>query len=181
MPLGVQYSGMWTLAQQFQAVGAGTWKNIVTDELYAWGLNSDGQLGDSTVIHKSSPIQVDASTTWSSIAAGSAHSVALKTDGTMWSWGRNGYGTLGDNTDVYRSSPVQVGALTTWSSVSTGYLSTLALRTDGTLWAWGFQGNGTLGINELVVKSSPIQVGALTNWSKIASNKHSMAISHEVS
>ena len=116
MPLGVQYSGMWTLAQQFQAVGAGTWKGLIMgDYLWAWGQNSygaegKGLLGDDTEINKSSPIQIGTLNNWSSITTSAGgHSMALKTDGTMWLWGRGDYGQLGNGDTVTRSSPVQIG------------------------------------------------------------------------
>lgn len=50
----------------------------------------------------------------SQVAGGQSHSLAIKTDGTLWSWGFNLFGALGLNDAVNRSSPVQVGALTTW-------------------------------------------------------------------
>jgi len=43
------------------------------------------------------------------IAAGSYHSLALKSNGTLWAWGDNGYGQLGDGTTTNRTSPVQIG------------------------------------------------------------------------
>ena len=178
MALGVQYSGIWTMAQQFQAVGAGTWKGIVNDELYAWGRNNFGALGDNTELPKSSPIQVGALTTWSKISGGGvSHSMALKTDGTMWLWGMGSYGRLGDNTVIYRSSPIQVGTLATWSLISAGYRTNIAAKTDGTMWTWGNNASGQIGDNTVVNKSSPIQVGALTTWSKIATGRdHGSAI-----
>ena len=39
------------------------------------------------------------------IAAGSGHTVALKTDGSLWAWGDNTYGQLGDGTTVIKPSP----------------------------------------------------------------------------
>jgi alpha-tubulin suppressor-like RCC1 family protein len=50
---------------------------------------------------------------------GSSHSLARKTDGTLWSWGFNGQGRLGDGTIIHRSSPVQVPG-TQWNDVSGG-------------------------------------------------------------
>ena len=95
--------------------------------LWTWGYNLYGQLGDGTIIHKSSPVQVGAMTTWATVAGGSNHSVAIKTDGTLWSWGYNLYGQLGDGTIVYKSSPVQVGAPTSWGTVGCCYEATLAV------------------------------------------------------
>ena len=51
---------------------------IKTDgTLWSWGYNNKGQLGDGTTINKSSPVQVGALTTWSSVSAGRLHSLAI--------------------------------------------------------------------------------------------------------
>jgi hypothetical protein len=63
------------------------------------------------------------------------HTLALKTDGTLWAWGENSYGQLGDGTTTTRSTPVQVG--TGFASISAGGLQSLATKVDGTLYAWG--------------------------------------------
>jgi alpha-tubulin suppressor-like RCC1 family protein len=96
------------------------------------------------------------------------HSLAIKTDGTMWSWGNNASGRLGLNDTANRSSPVQIGALTTWSQIAAGNAQNVALKTDGTLWSWGNGTNGQLGHNIAISRSSPVQIGALTTWSQIA-------------
>jgi alpha-tubulin suppressor-like RCC1 family protein len=68
---------------------------------------------------------------------GNEHSLAIKTDGTLWSWGQNLDGNLGQNNRIPCSSPVQIPG-TTWSSISvSGSRYSLATKTDGTLWAWG--------------------------------------------
>jgi hypothetical protein len=151
---------------------------IKTDgTLWSWGGNrfispgaalTSGQLGDNTSIPRSSPIQVGALTTWSSIACGSAHSVAVKNDGTLWTWGRNVYGQLGQNNITLLSSPVQVGALSTWSKIACGREFTMAIKNDGSLWAWGNNSTGQLGLGDRVYRSSPVQIGALTTWSNIS-------------
>jgi alpha-tubulin suppressor-like RCC1 family protein len=88
-----------------------------------------------TTTSRSSPVQIPG-TTWSSISAGNQHSLATKTDGTLWSWGYNGNGRLGQNNTTYFSSPVQIPG-TSWSSISGGRRHSLATKTDGTLWSWG--------------------------------------------
>jgi len=59
---------------------------------------------------------------------GDRHSVATKTDGTLWAWGRNAIGELGQNNLTYRSSPVQIPG-TTWSSINSVSYATLATKT----------------------------------------------------
>jgi purine-cytosine permease-like protein len=85
-----------------------------------WGFNSNGELGDNTIIHRSSPVQtVAGGSNWSQIATSRIATYGLKTDGTLWSWGRNAFSALGDNTTISRSSPVQtISGGTNWSSVS---------------------------------------------------------------
>lgn len=144
---------------------------IKTDgTLWSWGNNGNGQLGlgDGYGANRSSPVQVGALTNWASVAGGTVHSIATKTDGTLWAWGQNGSGRLGLGDTAYRSSPVQVGALTNWSSVSAGSEFSSAVKTDGTLWAWGRNNEGQLGQNNVINRSSPVQVGALTTWSRIS-------------
>jgi alpha-tubulin suppressor-like RCC1 family protein len=42
------------------------------------------------------------------ISAGWGHSLAVKTDGSLWAWGQNGFGQLGDGTTKNRSAPVKI-------------------------------------------------------------------------
>ena len=142
-------------------------------ELWAWGNNANGQIGDGTVVNRSSPVQVGSLTTWSQISSGGGSGAetghAIKTDGTLWGWGGNAFGNIGNNTIVSRSSPVQVGSLTNWSHIDakgTGHIA--AIKTDGTLWTWGRDGSGQLGLGNTAYRSSPTQVGALTNWARAA-------------
>lgn len=166
------FSGKWGLTEQLQAVAAGTWTGLPLPALYAWGLNSSGQVGNGTANNLSSPVQVGSLTDWSQISAGGEHSAAVKTNGTLWTWGKNSFGQLGQNDIVSRSSPVQVGALTDWAQVSAGLTQfTAAIKTTGTLWTWGDDDGGNLGQNSVVDRSSPVQVGALTNWAQVSAGK----------
>jgi alpha-tubulin suppressor-like RCC1 family protein len=166
------FSGVWNLKEQIQAVAAGTWTGIATSELYAWGDAGDGELGDGTVVDKSSPVQVGTLATWTQVSAGNEHTAAVRTDGTFWTWGSGGGGRLGHGTTVSKSSPTQVGALTTWSKIygglTVGNDFTLAITTGGELYAWGVNYFGMLGNGTVVDKSSPVQIGALTNWSQVS-------------
>lgn len=95
--------------------------------LWAWGQNSNGQLGLGDTTRRLTPVQVGSLTTWQWIACGEASSLALKSDGTLWTWGRNTFGTLGLNSATAEfSSPVQVGSNINWKTAEMGQYHMLA-------------------------------------------------------
>jgi len=80
--------------------------------VWAWGSNSNGQLGDDSRIDSAWPVSVRGlGLEAKSVAAGESHSVALQVDGTVWAWGWNGGGQLGDGSTVDSSTPLLVRAL----------------------------------------------------------------------
>ena len=164
---------------------AGTTAAIKTDgTLWTCGYNADGELGDNTIVSKSSPVQVVGNaTTWKQVDTGRFHTTAIKTDGTLWIWGYNLYGQLGDSTLVLKSSPVQtIASGTTWKQVAGGQWHTSAIKTDGTLWSWGNGGYGQLGdSNLLTIRSSPVQTIALgNNWKQVSCGGfHTAAIKND--
>jgi alpha-tubulin suppressor-like RCC1 family protein len=162
------FSGIWNLKEQVQAIAAGRWTGLPLFELYGWGNNSSGQQGDETTAGRSSPIQIGSDTTWAQVSAGNAFIACVKTDGSLFTWGINTNGQLGHDTIISRSSPVQVGALTDWAQVSAGGTHTACVKTDNTLWTWGAGLNGRLGHADVLRRSSPVQVGALTNWAQVS-------------
>jgi alpha-tubulin suppressor-like RCC1 family protein len=153
--------------------------NIQFAGLWTWGNNSIGQLGDNTIVDKSSPVQTIAwGSNWKQVSTLQEHTAAIKTDGTLWLWGRNTSGHLGDNSTTNKSSPVQTVALgTNWKQVSAGYPHTAAIKTDGTLWTWGYNGTGQLGDNTRTNRSSPVQTITFgTNWKQVSCGYHTAAI-----
>ena len=108
---------------------------------------------------------------WREVAAGDYHTLAIRSDGTLWAWGRNDYGQLGDGTIVNKSIPTQLGIDTNWVTIDAFGYNSMALKTDGSLWAWGWNyngqnGNGNFGngAQDLV----PTRVGLDNDWIKIA-------------
>jgi hypothetical protein len=93
---GGSASGVWTLDEVLGYEKAGAWPGrVLPRELYAWGYNDNGQLGDDTVVARSSPVQIGALTTWAKVAGGTGTSFSIKTDGTLWAWGaRSRFGRL---------------------------------------------------------------------------------------
>lgn len=109
------------------------------------------------------------------LAAGSAHTVAIKSDGTLWAWGRNDYGQLGDGRqgDNDLHTPTQIGSDDKWVLVSAGGYHNHALKSDGTLWAWGNNSSGQLGDDTTTHRDTPTQIGAAApqpNTAPVAQN-----------
>ncbi len=147
--------------------------------IWAWGLNTSGQLGDGTTTDRLAPIQVTVSAgRVTAIAAGASHSLALKEDGTVWAWGSNAKGQLGNGTNTDALSPVQVIGLTgKITAVAAGVAHSLALRDDGTVWAWGLNFEGELGNGTTTNSSRPVQVLGLVNVIKVVSGHfHNLAL-----
>jgi alpha-tubulin suppressor-like RCC1 family protein len=158
------------------AVGVAAGALNVDGSLYVWGGNSTyGQVGDGTIINRSSPVQV--SGTWSSFSLGTDSSVGIKVNGSLWAWGSGSIFT--DN--IARSIPTQVGALTTWSKVTAGSSSAIATKTDNTIWFFGNNnygqaGNGT----QISAYSSVVQIGNSVKWSAVAvGNNHMIALKQD--
>jgi alpha-tubulin suppressor-like RCC1 family protein len=84
------------------SAGGGTSYGIKSDgTLWAWGANTNGQLG---LGYSSSPLelpqQIGTDTNWETVQARNfATTMATKTDGSVWYWGTNYYGEFGNGTD----------------------------------------------------------------------------------
>jgi alpha-tubulin suppressor-like RCC1 family protein len=131
--------------------------------LWAWGEGGHGQLGLHSNNDHSVPYQVHGPenagvlTDVVDMAAGDHHTLALKSDGTVWAWGEGGSGQLGVHSDNDHTVPYQVhgpgnvGVLCGIIAVAAGDEYSMALRDDGTVWAWGEDEDGQLGINSYQV------------------------------
>jgi alpha-tubulin suppressor-like RCC1 family protein len=108
---------------------------------------------------------------WTQVAAGSNHTVALKSDGTLWAWGLNDKGQLGDGTTINRTVPTQIGTNADWAKIDSFESNNLAIKTDGSLWAWGNNfngqnGNGNYGAGAMDL--IPTRVGLDNDWANTA-------------
>jgi CRP-like cAMP-binding protein len=166
--------------------------------VFAWGDNSNGQLGDATNQNRNQPIQVQTQNTSMNgkqiiyISAGGFHSLALSSDGLVFAWGYNSNGELGDGTNQNRNEPIQVQTQNTSMNgkqiiyISTGRFHSLALSSDGLVFAWGDNSNGELGDATNQNRNEPIQIqtqNTSMNGKNIASISaggfHSLALSSD--
>lgn len=144
--------------------------------MWTWGRNNAGKLGlgNGDDIGINIPTQVGTANDWKSISVGSAHTLAIKNDGTLWSWGSDGWGQLGngDSSTENILTPSQVGISSDWIFVSaskgigSGGNFSLGLKAEGTLWVWGCNEFGVLGTSkgDKSYSSVPIQANGDTNW-----------------
>jgi alpha-tubulin suppressor-like RCC1 family protein len=157
--------------------GLGHVAAIKTDgTLWTWGRNAYGQLGigvAGTSTNRTTPVQIGTATNWKDISCGREHTLAVKTDGTLWVWGRNNTRQLGLGSGVTanQNAPQQLGTAKTWKKVSGGVDHSAAIKTDGTLWLWGGGGNGELGnfyTTTNPARSTPVTtfLGG-TNWKQV--------------
>lgn len=167
---------------------SGCWKNISAGNvhslgikndgtLWAWGANSEGELGDGTNTARTVPTQIGTATNWKKVVTGAQYTIGLKTNGTLWSWGYNSLGQLGVGNTVDRNVPTQIGTATDWVDVDAGVEHALAIKANGTLWGWGSNNNGQLGDATLAIKTVPTQIGTATNWQSVTGgNNFSLGI-----
>ena len=136
--------------------------------VWAWGANTEGQLGDGTTVDRAAPVQVERLSNVVSIGAGNSFSAALRNDGTVWVWGDNRNGTLVDGTTTDRYTPIAVAGLTDVTSIAVAVNNVLVLKADGTVWGWGWNFNGQLGDGTTTQPSVPVQAQGLTDVIAIA-------------
>jgi alpha-tubulin suppressor-like RCC1 family protein len=130
------------------AVAAGANFTVVVDNtgnVWTWGSNERGQLGDGTTDDRASLVHVAGLSNVIAVATGSSHAIALLSDGTVWGWGSNLNGELGDGTNINRLTPVKMINVNNIVAVAAGYNHTLLLRNDGSVWACGDNRLGQVG------------------------------------
>lgn len=155
-------------------VSAGSNHNIgVRDNgtAWAWGLGSQGRLGNNSTLNQSSPVSVVGGfTNWTQVSAGVYHSIGVRAGGSAWSWGNANNGRLGNNSTIVRSSPVSVvGGGAEWVQVSAGISHSAGIRDDGTAWSWGGSSFGQLGDGSNTEKLSPVLIsGGFTDWTQVS-------------
>ncbi|MFT4246017.1 MAG: hypothetical protein QM571_05810, partial [Micrococcaceae bacterium] len=135
----------------------GRWHGMAmsnTSELWAWGANAYGQVGNNTKISRPKPILI--SDDWIDIGNGWGNSLGINSSNFMYTWGLNNWGQLGNGDKgtattglVLKPTRIAAGTLASvrWSSVIGGNTHSLALTDDKHLYAWGDNSYGQLNAN----------------------------------
>ncbi len=132
-------------------------------EVFCWGANDAGQLGDHTLAARSAPGAVlDSQGTpldrVVAISAGDAHTCALRDDGTALCWGDDGDGQLGVGGGAAQNPVPQLIGLTTIAHLAAGARHTCADLQNGLVYCWGKNDQGQIGSPAPAGNSSPAAV-----------------------
>lgn len=163
------------------SLGGGHSLAVMSDgTVYGWGSSQSGQIGlpgpVPSAAYSTIPVIVNGIDSVTALSGGSAYSLALKTNGTVWGWGSNSFGETGPgpgSTNV----PRQIPGIDNVTVIVAGTLHSMALRSDGTVWTWGSNQYGQLGDGTTTQRSMPGPVLGLTNVVAIAAgSSHSLAV-----
>jgi len=174
-PLGVTLSAVTSGEYHSCALGS-------DDNVYCWGRNSSGQLGNNSIMSSSLPVAVAApvGVALTSVSAGSMHTCAIGDDGSAYCWGSNGSGQLGDSTTVDAHEPVRVHAPdgVEFTRIAAGWSHTCAISTDNDVYCWGANGSGQLGNNSTTPSEIPVAVATGVKFTSVdIGNLHTCGVS----
>lgn len=167
-----------------KAISAGFNHTLIIQEsnVFAWGENTFGQLGDGTFGPTGIQVPVLNLDHIIAVSAGRRHSMALRADGAVFVWGDNTFGQLGTGGPA-SPVPVQVSGVSDIIDIQAGDFHCLALKSDGTVISWGANSNGELGQGTITATAGPGNVvdptgtGNLSGITLISAGaRHSLAI-----
>jgi alpha-tubulin suppressor-like RCC1 family protein len=146
--------------------------------VWTWGFNRNGELGDGTTRMRKLPVQVmrkngSALADIVAVSAGANHSLALRSDGTVWAWGKNNFGQLGDGTFTTRLRAVKVASLTDVQQIAGARQNSIAVTTAGDVYTWGENVYGQLGDGTVSSsgRNTPGEVPNLSNVSMVGAGR----------
>jgi alpha-tubulin suppressor-like RCC1 family protein len=136
---------------------------IRSGELWCWGFNAHGEVGNGTTAPAPLPVRIGLDADWAFVTAGSSTACGIRGGGQLWCWGDwsvflDGGGSSG------ASSPTRVGSAADWITASIGSGHGCGVRADHTLYCWGDSSSGQTGGAPASTSAGPGRVGADADW-----------------
>lgn len=147
---------------------------------YCWGSNSAGELGNGTTSQNPNPapVPVSGGLSFTSLAAGDAHTCGLASDSTAYCWGGNDFGSLGDSSTTSRAVPGPVAGGRKFASIGASRYHTCAITGTGDAYCWGNNISGELGDssgNVMQVIPVAVHAGGVRFTAIVAGYNHTCA------
>jgi alpha-tubulin suppressor-like RCC1 family protein len=155
-------------------------------ELWCWGANASGQLGDGTTADATVPVRGTVMGSFGEVAAGgtsaptgAGHTCAIDWTNELYCWGTNDLGQLGSGDLAPVTGAVHVSPGSTWDTVSAGGQHTCAIDRVGGLWCWGQNADGIVGEAGFGgIVATPTQIGVGMSWTGVDTfRRHACALS----
>ncbi len=171
----------------WQSISSGVFHTCAiadNNQVYCWGANSFGQLGDQTTDNQLSPKLVTRPSgvnSWQFISAGGTHTCAIADNNQAYCWGvnhnpndGNPSGQLGNGLPDDQPIPTQVSnpiGVSSWQFISAGGTHTCAIADNNQAYCWGYNEYGQLGNNTTENQLSPtlvINSSGVTSWKNVS-------------
>jgi alpha-tubulin suppressor-like RCC1 family protein len=142
------------------AGGRHTCAVTIEGDVWCWGRNDEGQLGDGTTVSRGTPDYSQLGSEASAVSNGGNYTCALARAGGVQCWGDNSAGQLGNSGAIEGSPLVAVAGLGSGvTAIAAGYYHSCAVTTDGGVKCWGLNDSGQLGDGTTTDRSIPVPVG----------------------
>jgi uncharacterized repeat protein (TIGR02543 family) len=138
--------------------------------IFTFGYNDTGQLGDGTLVNKSTPIDITSQfnliqdESIIEIFSGGSHIVGITSSGRLFTWGKNSSGQLGDGTLINKSTPIDITSQLNLIQdesiieISLGDDHSAVLTSNGRMFTWGYNAYGQIGNNTFIVQLTPTEI-----------------------
>lgn len=137
-------------------------------EVYCWGSNGSGELGNGTIegpelcgglACSTRPVRVAGGLAFRQVSAGGRfHSCGVTTDDVAYCWGTNAFGQLGEGTGNDSPRPVRVAGGLRFREVVAGVLHSCGVTTEHVAYCWGHNQAGELGNGDVNEVGRPARV-----------------------
>ena len=142
--------------------------------LYMWGNDLYGNLGDGSTNDSSTPIKIMDNV--KGVSLGSTCSAAITKDGSLYMWGDNEHGKLGNGSTNDSSIPIKI--MDNVKAVSLGYEHNAVITEEGSLYLWGSNKYGKLGNGTTNDSLTPVKI--MDNVKAVSlGSEHSGAITED--
>jgi alpha-tubulin suppressor-like RCC1 family protein len=138
-------------------------------QVYCWGGNGHGELGDGTTTSRLTPVAVAGGRQFRGVSAGGDHTCGVTTSSEAFCWGSNRYGQIGDSsTAILRRRPTRIAGGHLFRQVSAGWQHTCAMTLADRAYCWGNGREGQIGNGKTYLSFWPRRVAGGLSFGRVS-------------